>query len=98
MSDAPERIQDTSQSAEPATTAVPPGHLKGDAAQETLSRFQRLSLVLSGIALVIKRYIRSRLALSPVMRRRLETKGEWFSPYLQEVLGESASNNNSKED
>jgi hypothetical protein len=33
-----------------------------------------------------KRYIRSMLVLSPVMRRRLETKGEWFSPYLQEVL------------
>jgi hypothetical protein len=33
-----------------------------------------------------KRYIRSRLALSPVMRRRLEQKAEWFSPYLQEVL------------
>jgi hypothetical protein len=33
-----------------------------------------------------KRYIRSRLALSPVLRRRLETKAEWFSPYLQEVL------------
>jgi hypothetical protein len=33
-----------------------------------------------------KLYIRSMLALSPVMRRRLETKGEWFSPYLQEVL------------
>ena len=33
-----------------------------------------------------KSYIRSRLALSPVMRRRLETKAEWFSPYLQEVL------------
>jgi hypothetical protein len=33
-----------------------------------------------------KRYIRSRLALSPVMRRRLEKKGEWFSPYLQEML------------
>jgi hypothetical protein len=33
-----------------------------------------------------KSYIRSRLALSPVMRRRLEQKGEWFSPHLQEVL------------
>ncbi|SRR5579875_2885785 len=33
-----------------------------------------------------KDYIRSRLALSPVMRRRLEQKAEWFSPYLQEVL------------
>jgi hypothetical protein len=33
-----------------------------------------------------KRYIRSRLALSPVMRRRLEKKAEWFSPYLQEML------------
>ena len=33
-----------------------------------------------------KRYVRSRLALSPVMRRRLEKKGEWFSPHLQEVL------------
>jgi hypothetical protein len=33
-----------------------------------------------------KDYIRSRLALSPVMRRRLEQKPDWFSPYLQEVL------------
>jgi hypothetical protein len=33
-----------------------------------------------------KGYIRSRLAQSPVMRRRLEQKAEWFSPYLQEVL------------
>jgi hypothetical protein len=33
-----------------------------------------------------KLYIRSRLALSPVMRRRLEKKADWFSPYLQEVL------------
>jgi len=33
-----------------------------------------------------KRYIRAMLARSPVMRRRLETKAEWFSPYLQEVL------------
>ena len=33
-----------------------------------------------------KDYIRSRLALSPVMRRRLEKKADWFSPYLQEVL------------
>ena len=33
-----------------------------------------------------KRYIRSRLALSPVMRRRLEKRADWFSPYLQEVL------------
>ncbi len=33
-----------------------------------------------------KLYIRSRLALSPVMRRRLEKRAEWFSPYLQEVL------------
>ena len=31
-------------------------------------------------------YVRSRLALSPVMRRRLEKKAEWFSPYLQEAL------------
>jgi hypothetical protein len=30
-----------------------------------------------------KSYIRSRLALSPVMRRRLETNAAWFSPYLQ---------------
>jgi hypothetical protein len=33
-----------------------------------------------------KDYIRSRLALSPVMRRRLEKRADWFSPYLQEVL------------
>jgi hypothetical protein len=33
-----------------------------------------------------KDYIRSRLALSPVMRRRLEQKADWFSPHLQEVL------------
>jgi hypothetical protein len=33
-----------------------------------------------------KDYIRSRLALSPVMRRRLEKKPDWFSPYMQEVL------------
>jgi hypothetical protein len=33
-----------------------------------------------------KSYIRSRLALSPVMRRRLEKKADWFAPYLQEVL------------
>ena len=33
-----------------------------------------------------KSYIRSRLALSPVMRRRLEQKPDWFSPHLQEVL------------
>jgi hypothetical protein len=33
-----------------------------------------------------KDYIRSRLALSPVMRRRLQQKADWFSPYLQEVL------------
>ena len=33
-----------------------------------------------------KDYIRSRLALSPIMRRRLEKKADWFSPYLQEVL------------
>jgi hypothetical protein len=33
-----------------------------------------------------KGYIRSRLALSPIMRRRLEQKPDWFSPYLQEVL------------
>ena len=33
-----------------------------------------------------RRYIRSRLALSPAMRRRLEKRAEWFSPYLQEVL------------
>jgi len=33
-----------------------------------------------------KSYIRSRLALSPVMRRRLEQKAAWFSPHLQEVL------------
>jgi hypothetical protein len=32
-----------------------------------------------------KDYIRSRLALSPVMRRRLEQKPDWFSPHLQEV-------------
>jgi hypothetical protein len=32
-----------------------------------------------------KDYIRSRLALSPVMRRRLEQKTDWFSPHLQEV-------------
>jgi hypothetical protein len=38
-----------------------------------------------------KRYIRDMLARSPVVRRRLETKGEWFSPYLQEVLKESAA-------
>jgi hypothetical protein len=31
-------------------------------------------------------YIRSRLALSPFMRRRLEQKADWFSPRLQEVL------------
>jgi hypothetical protein len=40
-----------------------------------------------------KRYIRSRLALSPVMRRRLTKKPDWFSPYLQEVLKESAASN-----
>jgi hypothetical protein len=33
-----------------------------------------------------KDYIRSRLALSPVIRRRLEQKADWFSPHLQEVL------------
>jgi hypothetical protein len=33
-----------------------------------------------------KDYIRSRLALSPIMRRRLEKKADWFSPLLQEVL------------
>ena len=33
-----------------------------------------------------KDYIRSRLALSPVLRRRLEKRADWFSPYLQEVL------------
>ena len=33
-----------------------------------------------------KRYIRSRLALSPVLRRRLEQKADWFSPLMQEVL------------
>jgi hypothetical protein len=33
-----------------------------------------------------KNYIRSRLALSPFMRRRLEQKADWFSPHLQEVL------------
>jgi hypothetical protein len=33
-----------------------------------------------------KDYIRSRLALSPIMRRRLEQKPDWFSPHLQEVL------------
>jgi hypothetical protein len=32
-----------------------------------------------------KRYIRSRLALSPVMQRRLEQKAAWFSPYLQRL-------------
>jgi hypothetical protein len=35
-----------------------------------------------------KVYIRQMLALSPVMQRRLAKKGEWFSPYLQEVLKE----------
>jgi hypothetical protein len=33
-----------------------------------------------------KIYIRDMLGRSPVMRRRLEKKGEWFSPHLQEVL------------
>jgi hypothetical protein len=33
-----------------------------------------------------KDYIRSRLALSPIMRRRLEKRADWFSPLLQEVL------------
>jgi hypothetical protein len=33
-----------------------------------------------------KDYIRSRLALSPVMRRRLEQKPDWFSPHMQEVM------------
>jgi hypothetical protein len=33
-----------------------------------------------------KRYIRDMLARSPVMRRRLESKADWFSPYLQELL------------
>ena len=32
-----------------------------------------------------KRYICSRLALSPVMRRHLEKHAEWFSPYLQHL-------------
>jgi hypothetical protein len=32
------------------------------------------------------RYIREMLALSPVMKRRLEAKAAWFSPHLQEVL------------
>jgi len=36
-----------------------------------------------------KDYIRSRLALSPIMRRRLEKRADWFSPLLQEVLKES---------
>jgi hypothetical protein len=27
-----------------------------------------------------------RLALSPIMRRRLEKRADWFSPLLQEVL------------
>ena len=35
-----------------------------------------------------KDYIRSRLALSPIMRRRLEKRADWFSPLLQEVLKE----------
>jgi hypothetical protein len=33
-----------------------------------------------------KRYIRSRLALGPIMRQRLKEKADWFSPYLQEAL------------
>jgi hypothetical protein len=33
-----------------------------------------------------KDYIRSRLGLSPVMRRRLEQKPDWFSPHMQEVI------------
>jgi hypothetical protein len=33
-----------------------------------------------------KNYIRSRLDLSPIMRRRLEQRPDWFSPHLQEVL------------
>ena len=40
-----------------------------------------------------KRYIRSRLSLSPVMRRRLELKADWFSPDLQEALKGSAVSN-----
>jgi hypothetical protein len=32
-----------------------------------------------------KRYIGSRLALSPVMQRRLEKNAAWFSPYLQQL-------------
>ena len=33
-----------------------------------------------------KDYIRSRLALSPIMRRRLQKRADWFSPLLQEVV------------
>jgi hypothetical protein len=36
-------------------------------------------------AAAYKRYVRDRLSRSPVMRRRLAAKGEWFSPYLQEL-------------
>jgi hypothetical protein len=40
-----------------------------------------------------QRYIRSRLARSPVMRHRLEQNAAWFSPYLQRLDADGAAPN-----